>query len=113
LRRNDANGSAINSRVANTVEDAANKVLNVTDNIARVGRQTLAQAVGPGQDDGMTQTTRVTQTPFTVQPAANISNIGEIDVTDPGIASALGLSPADAAIAGRQIRRDSLMRQTP
>ena len=101
LRRNDANGSAINSRVANTVEDAANKVLNVTDNIARVGRQALAQAVGPGQADGRAQATRVTQTPFTVQPASNVSAVGGIDITSPGVGAALGLNPSDLAIASR------------
>ena len=45
-------------------------------------------------------------------PVAN-TNIGNIDVTDPGVASVLGLNPSDAAIAGRQIRRSNLMRQTP
>ena len=45
-------------------------------------------------------------------PAAN-TNLGNIDITDPGTAAVLGLNPSDAAIAGRQIRRSNLMRQTP
>ena len=41
------------------------------------------------------------------------TEVGNIDVTDPAVASTLGLSPSDAAIAGRQIRKSNLMRQTP
>ena len=103
LRRNDGNGEAINSRVANTVEDAANQVLNTADNIARVGRQVLAQAVGP--EDPSLQPRRTTPnrnlTSFNVQPASNVSAVGGIDVTQPGVGATLGLNPTDQAIAAR------------
>ena len=103
LRRNDANGEAINSRVANTVEDAANQVLNTADNIARVGRQVLAQAVGP--EDPSLQPRRTTPnrnlTSFNVQPASNVSAVGGIDITQPGVGAALGLNPTDQTIAAR------------
>ena len=115
-----ADGEVVNNRVADAVNDAAARISRKGQIITSVPRQVLAQAVGPQPEDRI-QTEGITQTVPTstglgsinVEPAATISNIGGIDVTDPGVASALGLSPADAAIAGRQIRRDSLMRQTP
>ena len=48
-----------------------------------------------------------------VNPPESNTEVGSIDVTDPAVAATLGLSPSDAAIAGRQIRKSNLMRQTP
>ena len=39
---------------------------------------------------------------FNVSPASNVSAIGNIDVTSPGVGAALGLNPTDQAIAARR-----------
>tara|TARA_Y100001937_G_scaffold113702_1_gene162684 strand:+ start:2083 stop:5055 length:2973 start_codon:yes stop_codon:yes gene_type:complete len=105
LRRNDANGEAVNDRVASTVENAANKVegaLTTLDNVARVGRQALAQAVGPEDPSLKPRPINTGIGSFNVSPASNVSAIGNIDVTSPGVGAALGLNPTDQAIAARR-----------
>ncbi len=110
--RTEANGVKIENRVANTVEDAANKVVNTLDNIARVGRQSLAQAVDRPKEQYRSENLNPinTNTKVTSPNIGNIispsvaSSVGNIDITQPGVGDALGLSPTDQAIAGRQIR---------
>lgn len=36
-----------------------------------------------------------------MQPASNVSAVGGIDITQPGVGAALGLNPTDQAIAAR------------
>ena len=76
--------------------------------------QLKALAENTGATRAVTQGLGQITSPITnVTPPATNTEVGSIDVTDPGVVSTLGLNPSDAAIAGRQIRRSNLMRQTP
>ena len=72
-------------------------------------RQIIAQAVGPQPEDKKppAQTNRGVAS-FSVAPASNVSAVGGIDVTSPGVGTALGLSPADQAIAARSKSKSPL-----
>jgi hypothetical protein len=96
------NPEGVNDRVADAVNAAADKYFTRGQIATSLPRQIIAQSVGPQPED--TRVTNENLETFNIQPAATSSIISNIDVTDPGIGDALGLSPADQAIAGRQIR---------
>lgn len=99
------NGEVVNDRVADAVNDAASRLnlgITRTQITSAVPRQVLAQAVGPQPEDRRppAQTTTGLGS-INVQPASNVSAVGSIDITAPGVGAALGLSPTDQAIAAR------------
>ena len=99
------NPEAVNDRVADAVNDAAGRLnLGITSAqiTSAVPRQVLAQAVGPQPEDRRPPTrTNTGLGSINVQPASNVSAVGSIDITQPGVGATLGLSPADQAIATR------------
>jgi len=105
--RTNANATKVENRVANAVEDAANKVVNRVDNIARIGRQSIAQAVDRPREQ-YRETPKVPVNLQNINPANTSSAVGNIDVTQPGIGAALGLNPSNVAIAARRKPADPL-----
>ena len=99
------NPEAVNDRVADAVNDAAGRLnLGITraQITSAVPRQVLAQAVGPQPEDRRPPArTNTGLGSINVQPASNVSAVGNIDITQPGVGATLGLSPADQAIATR------------
>jgi len=90
----------------------------VTQSMQEGVRDAESQLTALAKNTGVTQAVnrglgQITNPVRNVAPPAANTAVGNIDVTDPGVASVLGLNPSDAAIAGRQIRRSNLMRQTP
>ena len=99
------NPEVVNDRVADAVNDAAGR-LNLGITRAQITtalpRQVLAQAVGPQPEDRRPPARANTGLgSINVQPASNVSAVGSIDITAPGVGATLGLSPADQAIATR------------
>ena len=93
-------GQAVAQTVEEGVSDTSDQIQSLVENA------NLPTAV----NQGIGQMTN----PITnVNPPESNTEVGSIDVTDPAVAATLGLSPSDAAIAGRQIRKSNLMRQTP
>ena len=92
-------GQAITQTIQEGVRDTSNQLQALSESTG------INQAVGNIVGQTSNQITNV-------PPPATNTEVGSIDVTDPGVASVLGLNPSDAAIAGRQIRRSNLMRQT-
>ena len=96
------NAEGVNDRVADAVNDAAQRISRKGQIGTAVPRQIIAQAVGPQPEDRRppTQTTTGLGS-INVQPASSVSAVGNIDITAPGVGAALGLSPTDQAIAAR------------
>ena len=93
-------------RVNATVSQAINTGIDRAENIGRVVRQSAQQALLPSRTEpesgGMfpTPLSERTNVPNVKPPAINTS-IGGIDITQPGVGAALGISPANPAIANR------------
>jgi len=93
-------------RVNTAVADNLNKGINIAENVGRVVRQSAQQAILPSRTEpesgGMFPTPLSERTNVTnVQPPATNTSIGGIDITQPGVGAALGISPANQAIANR------------
>jgi hypothetical protein len=93
-------GQAVAQTVEEGVSDTSDQIQSLVENANLP--TTVNQGIG-----------QITNPITNVTPAEVNTEVGNIDVTDPAVAATLGLSPSDAAIAGRQIRRSNLMRQTP
>ena len=101
-----------------TIRDVLRAGQGVTQLTQEGVEDTNQQLRALAQNTGATQALntgigQITNPVRNVAPPAANTNLGNIDITDPGTAAVLGLDPSDAAIAGRQIRRSNLMRQTP
>ena len=111
-------GEEAKRKFTDTIRDVLRAGQGVTQLTQEGVEDTNQQLKALAQNTGVTQAVnrgigQVTNPIRNVAPPVANTNIGNIDVTDPGVASVLGLNPSDAAIAGRQIRRSNLMRQTP
>ena len=111
-------GEAAKRKFADMVTDYFRVGQGVTQSMQEGVRDTENQLKALAENTGATRAVtqglgQITSPITNVTPPATNTEVGSIDVTDPGVASVLGLNPSDAAIAGRQIRRSNLMRQTP
>ena len=111
-------GEAAKRKFADMVTDYFRVGQGVTQSMQEGVRDAESQLTALAKNTGVTQAVnrglgQITNPIRNVAPPAANTAVGNIDVTDPGVASVLGLNPSDAAIAGRQIRRSNLMRQTP
>ena len=111
-------GEAAKRKFADMVTDYFRVGQGVTQSMQEGTREAESQLKALAENTGVTQAVnqgigQITNPVGNVAPPAANTNLGNIDVTDPGTAAVLGLNPSDAAIAGRQIRRSNLMRQTP
>ena len=77
---------------------------SVEEGMSDVNRQVRAVAKNSGINNVVSQLqNNVQNVKQNVTPPSTSSNIGNIDITQPGVGAALGINPKDQAIAGRSI----------